>query len=143
MRQDTWVARGADRGTERGAAVGGGFTRRAQQEPAGDNVVMDGPRPTTHLRRTGLGWFDFDPSPFVERARAHAADYPGLDTRFAACRRAAWLCDCYLALAQLPDGHVANMAILWEGGEDLAVDLDREGNPVGIEFLERLPCRSE
>lgn len=36
------------------------------------------PRPTTHLRRTGLGCFDFEPSPFVERARAHAADHPGL-----------------------------------------------------------------
>ena len=104
---------------------------------------MDGPRPARHLRRTDLIWFDFDPSPFVERARAHAAEYPGLGSRFAACRRAAWECDCYLALAELPDGQVADTCILEEGGEVLAVGLDRDGHPVGIEFLERLPCRSE
>jgi hypothetical protein len=104
---------------------------------------MDGPRPTTHLRRTGLDWFDFDPSPFVERARAHADEHPGLDARLAACGRAAWECDCYLALAEVVEGGVKETAVLWEGGEDLGVDLDREGNPVGIEFLGRLPCRSE
>ncbi|MEI7742875.1 MAG: DUF2283 domain-containing protein [Chloroflexota bacterium] len=106
-------------------------------------MLIDGPRPTKHLRRTGLGWFDFDPSPFIERPRAHAADYPGLDVRFAACRRAAWHRDCYVALAEGGEVGVAETAVLWEGGEDLAVDLDREGNPVGIECLNRPPCRSD
>jgi hypothetical protein len=108
-----------------------------------DNMPMDGPRPTTHLRRPHLRWFDVDPTSFVERARAHAADVPGLDDRFAACRRAAWRCDCYLALSETADGVVADTVILWLGGDDIAVDLDRDGNPPGIEFLARLPCRSD
>ena len=103
---------------------------------------MDVSRPSRHIHRGELAWFDFDPKGFAERARAHAGDYPGLDARLAACRRAAWKCQSYLAFAEIGEGGVAETAVLWEGGEDLAVDLDREGNPVGIEFLDRLPCRS-
>ena len=103
---------------------------------------MDGPRPARHLHRTELRWFDFDPSPFVERARAHTADYPDLGSRIAACGRAAWQCDCCLALADVVEGGVSDTAIIWKGGEALAIALDRDGNPVGIEFLDRLPCQS-
>ncbi len=106
------------------------------------NEVMDGPRPSRHIHGAELAWFDLDPAGFAERARAHADDYPGLDARLTACRRAAWKCDSYLAFAEVGEGDVAKTAVLWEGGEDLAVDLDREGNAVGIEFLDRLPCRS-
>ncbi len=87
-------------------------------------------------------WFDFDPTDLVERARAHAADYPGLDSRLASCRRAAWQCDCYLALAEAGERRFADTVFLWAGGEALVVDLDLDGNPIGIEFFDRLPCRS-
>jgi len=110
---------------------------------SGNTVPVNGPRPTTHLRRTDLAWFDLDPGPFVERAHAHADAYPDLGARLAACRRAAWRCDCYLALADAGEGAIVDTAVLWEGGEGLAVDLDRDGHPVGIEFLDRLPCRSD
>lgn len=103
---------------------------------------MDAKRPATHFRLTGLRWFEFDPQPFVERALTHAVDDPGLDARLAVCRRAAWQCDCYLVLAKAGTGGVAETAVLWDGGEHLAVDLDQDGNPVGIEFLDRLPCKS-
>lgn len=42
-------------------------------------------------------------------------------------------CDCFLALADAGEGRFGEAAILWEGGE---------GNPIGIEFLGRPPCRS-
>jgi serine/threonine protein kinase HipA of HipAB toxin-antitoxin module len=60
------------------------------------------------------------------------------------CRRAAWRCDAYLASAEVSEGGVAETAVLWDDdtGQDWAADLDRAGNPVGIEFLGRLPCRS-
>jgi hypothetical protein len=108
---------------------------------------MDGPRPTRHISGPELAWFDLDPSEFVERARADEDDFPGLSERLASCRRAAWKCDSYLALAgdggdRIVEEGVGDTAVLSEGGEDLAVDLDRNGRPVGIEFLGRLPCRS-
>jgi hypothetical protein len=100
-------------------------------DSTGDNEAMDGPRAPRHIRRAELSWFDFDPTDFVERAGAHAADYPGLDRRLAACRRAAWQCDCYLALADAGEGRFGETAILWEGGEDLAVDVDRAATRLG------------
>lgn len=103
---------------------------------------MDSPRPSRHLHGADLVWFPFEPTDLVERAGQHAVDYPGLGDRLASCRQAAWKCDCYLAFAEVGASGVAETAVLWLGGEDLAVDLDREGNPVGIEFLDRLPCRS-
>jgi hypothetical protein len=99
---------------------------------------MDGPRPTRHRHGADLVWFPFEPTDFVERAGHHADDYPGLGDRLASCRQAAWKCDCYLAFAEVVAGGVAETAMLWVAGEDLAVDLDRGGNPVGIEFLDRL-----
>ena len=94
-----------------------------------------------------LAWFDLDPGDFVERARANEDDFPRLSERLSSCRRAAWKCDSYLALADDRGGRVveqgvADTAVLSESGDDLAVDLDRSGRPVGIEFLARLPCRS-
>lgn len=103
---------------------------------------MDGPRPTRHLQGADLVWFTFEPADLVERAAQHADEYPGLDDRLAASRQAAWTCDCYLAFTEVGPGGVADSAVLWVGGEDLVVDLDGEGNPVGVEFLDRLPCRS-
>ena len=103
---------------------------------------MDGPRPTRHLHGDELVWFDFEPTDLVDRAKHHAEDYPGLAERLAACRRAAWECDCYLAFVEIGPGGAAGSAVLWLGGEDLVVDLDGDGDPVGIEFLDRLPCRS-
>jgi hypothetical protein len=55
--------------------------------------------------------------------------------------------DSYLALAddsgdRIVEESAGDTAVLSEGGEDLAVDLDGNGRPVGIEFLARLPCRS-
>jgi hypothetical protein len=120
-----------------------GFLRRLASASARlQNVVMDSARPTRHLHGADVAWFAFEPTNLVERASHHADDYPGLGDKLASCRQAAWKCDCYLAFAEVGAGGVAETAVLWIGGEDLAVDLDREGNPVGIEFLDRLPCRS-
>jgi hypothetical protein len=92
---------------------------------------MDAPRPTRHLHGADLVWFPFEPRDFVARASQHVDDYRGLGDRLASRRHAAWNCDCYLAFAEVGAGGVAGTAVLWLGGEDLAVDLDGEGNLSG------------
>jgi hypothetical protein len=104
---------------------------------------MDDPRPTRHLKGPDdLVWFDLDPARFVARAAAHGDER--LSIRLTKCRRGAWRCDSYLAFQELTAGCISQTTVIYkDGGEHLAVDLDRDGNPVGIEFLSRLPCSSD
>lgn len=100
-------------------------------------------RPTRHLHGPELVWFDFDPATFVEIAARHEDGGPDLAAHLADCRRAAWKCDAYLAFREPTPGGVSGSVVLWQGsGDDYVVDLGRDGKPVGIEFLARLPCRS-
>ena len=100
-------------------------------------------RPTRHLHGPELVWFDFDPVTFVEIAARHEDGGPDLAAQLADCRRAAWECDAYLVFRERTPGGVRRSVVLWqEAGDDYVVDLDRDGKPVGIEFLARLPCRS-
>ena len=101
-------------------------------------------RPTRHLHGQELAWFEFDPGTFVDLAAHHEEGGPNLAQHLADWRRAAWKCDAYLAFREPTPGGVSRSVVLWqESGDDDVVDLDRGGKPVGIEFLARLPCRSE
>jgi hypothetical protein len=88
-------------------------------------------------------WFDFDPTEFAAFARHQSHEYRGLSERLAESRRAAWKCDTYLALSDDEDGGHGGTAMIDTEGEDYAIDLDRDGKVRGIEFLSRLPCRSD
>ncbi len=105
---------------------------------------MDGPRPARHLKSHELVWFDFDPAWLVELAAKHADRVPGLADRLAACRRGAWACDCYLVLREVEPTRGRHTALLsyWEA-EEYLIDIELGDDPVGVEFLHRLPCRSD
>ncbi len=81
---------------------------------------------------------------FVGMAARHQEGGPDLAAQLTECRRAAWQCDAYLVFRDrlIPSG-VSQSVVLWqESGDDYVVDLDRDGNPVGIEFLAPLPAAS-
>jgi len=105
---------------------------------------MDGPRPNRHLKSAELDWFDLDPAWLVALAERNEAEAPGLAARLAACRRAAWQCDTYLRLRKhQPGPGRATVVLEDEDGNDFAVDLNRDGDPDGVEFLAWLPCGSD
>ena len=105
---------------------------------------MNDTRPARHLKWPDLVWFELDPAQFVARAAAHSDDYPGLAARLMESRRGAWKCDSYLALRQGFAGSVSRTDVpCKDGGELLGVDLDRDGNPIGIEFLGRSCASTE
>jgi hypothetical protein len=106
---------------------------------------MDGPRPSRHLQSAELTWFDLDPAWLVELAAKDEDPVPGLADRLAACRRAAWRCDSYLVLREVQPTPGMDTVLLDDevAEEYYAIDLDRGGDPVGVEFLHWLPCRSD
>jgi hypothetical protein len=105
---------------------------------------MDGPRPNRHLTSAELTWFDLDPAWLVELAAKNEDRVPGLAHRLATCRHAAWRCDSYLVLREVQPTPGMDTVLLDDGdAAEFAIDLDRSGDPVGIEFLHWLPCRSD
>ncbi len=97
-----------------------------------------------HLQTADLAWFDLDPAWLVTLAAANEDRLPGLAERLATCHRAAWQCDSYLVLRVVFPGPGMDTVVLDDGdAEEFAIDLDRSGDPVGVEFLHRLPCRSD
>lgn len=103
-------------------------------------------RPNRHLKPHELRWFDFDPSGLAEFIRRFGAeDYPALPERLLECRRAAWQCGSYLRLVEEWPGRKlgdVSTAVVGSDGqgadlEEYGIDLDREGNPLGIELLHR------
>lgn len=102
---------------------------------------MEAERATPHLHASELRWFEYEPTDLV--AAAGEDNHLALANRLAVCRRAAWRCDAYLAFTEVGPGGVADTVMVWSGSEEYAVDLDRQGAPVGVEFISRLPCSSD
>jgi hypothetical protein len=101
---------------------------------------MTGIRPPTpiggHLREHELVWVPFDASALVELARVQAPELPELPDQVARIQRGAWECDAYVRF--LPSRQVRGKllsAVLETGGEELVVDVDQDGQLVGMELL--------
>jgi hypothetical protein len=106
----------------------------------GDNVAVTlydstpGVRPDRHLKDRELGWFDFDPGPFVAFIReATEGRDDELAARIATIRRAAWACPSFLVFAA-PRRIVPPNPVVESETEELVFDLDGNGNPVSVEF---------
>jgi hypothetical protein len=97
-------------------------------------------RPTRHLTDDELVWFEIDPSMFIDREAADDQE-PGLFDRLAKIRSGAWRCDSYLVLRGAPR-KVEETRVVENGVDEWGIDVDVAGEPLGIEFLSRLPCRS-
>ena len=97
-------------------------------------------RPMRHLSELELVWFDLDPSTLIDQSAADEQE-PGLFERLAKIRRGAWRCDTYLVLSPAPRT-VEVTRVIDDGVDEWGIDVDPSGEPVGIEFLSWLPCRS-
>jgi hypothetical protein len=102
-------------------------------------------RPYRHLRNEELQWFDFDPEPFAEFVRRMARDarHHDLADRLAKVRKAAWRCQSTLVFHPAPKpGAIQWTDCVSDSNEELGIfdelciDVDREGNPLGIEFTD-------
>lgn len=98
--------------------------------------VVAPPRLKGHLAQSAAIWVDFDPTVLVELARAQAQDRPGFAELLSACTRAGWTCAAYAQFVpRIRDGGVDETVILEAENEDYAIDVDRAGNPIGVELL--------
>jgi hypothetical protein len=100
------------------------------------------------LRDDQLVWFDYDPSGLADFVRRHAhPDEHALAERLMSCHRAAWRCGSYVVFratglkrgSLLGTWVVSNYEDHQPVGEfeEYGFDLDRNGDPVGVELLHR------
>jgi hypothetical protein len=104
---------------------------------------LPGTRPDHHLADDELEFFDLDPSglvTFIRNGRFGADDE--LAARFQGIRRAAWGCQSYLQFAdRLPRRRWRSNPVVQSETEEIVIDLDHRGNPIGAEFT-TVTCNS-
>ena len=101
---------------------------------------MTGIRPKSpidgHVREKDADWEPIDLTPLVELARTQAPDLPDLPARLARIDRGAWECDAYVRF--LPSRRVKGRLLSWvleADGEEFVMDIDEDGQVVGMELL--------
>lgn len=93
-------------------------------------------RPNRHLRDDELEWFDYDPSELVALVQEQVDYVPGLAERLVQCRRAAWRCETGLVFA-VGRSIDTSLSITSGAGEEILVDLTRDGHPISLEYASR------